>query len=42
MITFDSEEGRAAYLPHEDHLALVEKLKPVMDKVRVLDFWAED
>ncbi len=41
MVTFDSEEGRAAYLPHADHRALVEVLKPVVDKVRVLDFWAE-
>ncbi|MCA9122568.1 MAG: Dabb family protein [Planctomycetales bacterium] len=41
MVTFDSEEGRATYLPHEDHLAFVEILKPVLDAPRVLDFWAE-
>lgn len=41
MVTFDSDEGRAAYLPHPDHLAFVEVLKPVLDKVRVLDFWGE-
>ena len=39
MVTFDSEEGRAAYLPHADHQAFVEILKPNLDKVRVLDFW---
>ncbi len=39
MVTFDSEDGRAAYLPHPDHLAFVEVLKPVLDKVRVMDFW---
>ena len=39
MVTFDSEEGREAYLPHPDHLKFVEVLKPVLDKVRVLDFW---
>jgi hypothetical protein len=39
MVTFDSEEGRAAYLPHPDHEAFVDILDPVMDKVRVLDFW---
>ena len=39
MVTFDSEEGREAYLPHPDHKAFVEVLKPVLDKVRVLDFW---
>ncbi len=41
LVTFDSEAGRKAYLPHPDHLAFVEVLKPVLEKVRVLDFWAE-
>ncbi len=41
LVTFDSEEGRAAYLPHADHQAFVKQLEPVLDKVRVLDFWAE-
>lgn len=41
MVTFDSEEGRATYLPHPDHKAFVEVLKPVLDKARVLDFWGE-
>jgi hypothetical protein len=41
MVTFDSEEGREAYLPHPDHKAFVEVLKPVLDKVRVLDFWGD-
>ncbi len=41
MVTFDSEEGREVYLPHPDHLAFVEVLKPVLDKVRVIDFWAQ-
>ena len=27
MVTFDSEAGREAYLPHADHLAFVEVLK---------------
>lgn len=39
MVTFDSEEGRAEYLPHPDHQAFVEILEPVLDKVRVIDFW---
>ena len=39
MVTFDSEDGRKAYLPHDDHMAFVDVLKPVLDKVRVLDFW---
>jgi hypothetical protein len=41
MLTFDSEQGREAYLPHPAHQALVGLLKPVLDKVRVLDFWAQ-
>ena len=41
MVTFDSEAGREAYLPHADHKAFVEILKPVLDKVRVLDFWEQ-
>ena len=41
MVTFDSEEGREKYLPHPDHLQFVEVLKPVLDKVRVLDFWED-
>lgn len=40
-VTFDSEEGRAAYLPHPEHQAFVKVLLPVLDKVRVIDFWAE-
>jgi hypothetical protein len=42
LVTFDSEEGRAAYLPHPDHKAFVEVLMPVLDKVRVIDFWANE
>jgi hypothetical protein len=41
MVTFDSEEGRVAYLPHDDHQAFVKILRPSLDKARVLDFWAE-
>ena len=41
MVTFDSEEGRAAYLIHPEHEAFVKVLEPVLDKVRVLDFWGE-
>ena len=41
MLTFDSEAGRQEYLPHPDHTAIGGLLKPVLDKVRVLDFWGE-
>jgi len=42
LVTFDSEEGRAAYLPHPEHEAFVKILMPVLDKVRVLDFAAAE
>ena len=38
MVTFADDAGRQAYLPHADHEAFVEVLKPSLDKVRVLDF----
>lgn len=39
MVTFDSEEGRDKYLPHPDHEEFKKVLLPVLDEVRVLDFW---
>jgi quinol monooxygenase YgiN len=41
LVTFPSEDARAAYLPHPEHQAFVQQLKPVLEKVRVLDFWAK-
>ncbi len=40
-VTFDSEEGRAAYLPHPAHKAFVEVLKPHLVKALVVDYWAK-
>lgn len=40
LVTFDSEQGRAKYLPHPAHKAFVEVLKPVLEKATVIDFWA--
>lgn len=40
LVTFKSEEDRAAYLPHEAHQAFVEVLKPHLEKVMVIDYWA--
>lgn len=40
FVTFDSEKGREAYLPHPAHKAFVEVLKPHLDKVLVIDYWA--
>lgn len=39
FVSFASEEGRDAYLPHPDHLAFVELLKPQLDDVLVIDYW---
>lgn len=41
FVTFSSEQDRAAYLPHPAHQAFVDVLKPHMDKVLVIDYWAD-
>lgn len=41
FLTFASEADRAAYLPHPDHKAFGTVLTPHLDKVQVLDYWAE-
>ena len=40
FVTFASEKDREVYLPHPAHSAFVEVLKPHMDKVLVVDYWA--
>ena len=40
FVTFVDEAGRAAYLPHPEHKAFVEVLKPHMADVCVLDYWS--
>ncbi len=40
FVSFKSEADRDVYLPHAAHLAFVEILKPVLDKVLVVDYWA--
>ena len=40
VVTFADEKGRAAYLPHADHKKFVTLLKPHLDKVLVIDYWA--
>ena len=40
FVTFKSEADRAVYLPHPDHQAFVEVLKPHLKDVFVLDYWA--
>ncbi len=42
LLTFDSEEDRAVYLPHPDHKALGEVLTPYIDDVMVVDYWVNE
>ena len=39
FLTFDSEEGRAIYLPHPDHKAFGDVLRPHLEDVLVVDYW---
>ncbi len=39
LVTFKSEEDRAVYLPHPDHKAFVEILKPHLEDAVVVDYW---
>ncbi len=41
FVSFASEADREVYLPHPDHKAFVEVLGPVLDKVTVVDYWAQ-
>lgn len=40
-LTFTTDEGRKKYLEHEEHVAFAERLKPIVEAVRVLDYWIE-
>jgi hypothetical protein len=40
FVTFSSDKDRDTYLTHPAHLAFVEILKPHLDKVTVIDYWA--
>lgn len=40
LLTFKSEADRQAYLPHPEHQAFGAALKPVLEKVLVVDYWA--
>ncbi|MBM3967565.1 MAG: Dabb family protein [Planctomycetes bacterium] len=42
LITFKTEADRAVYLPHPAHKAFVDVLKPHLEKVQVIDYWAKD
>ncbi len=42
LVTFDNADARAAYLPHPAHKAFVEFMKPHMEKVLVIDYYAQN
>ncbi|MEO8711863.1 MAG: Dabb family protein [Parafilimonas sp.] len=42
LVTFSSEKDRDAYLVDPAHKAFVAKLQPLLDKVTVVDYWAEE
>jgi hypothetical protein len=42
FLTFSDEAAREVYLPHPDHAAFGELLRPYLDKVLVVDYWTEN
>jgi hypothetical protein len=42
MLTFNSEDGLKEYMNHPEHTAVVKDLLPKVEKVRVMDFFAEE
>ncbi len=42
LVTFKSDADREVYLPHPKHKEFVEVLKPHLEKVQVLDYWASE
>jgi hypothetical protein len=41
LLTFADEAGRKKYLPHPDHKAFGDMLRPHLDKVFVIDYWGK-
>ena len=41
FVTFANEKDRDIYLPHPEHKAFGKLLGPHLDKVLVVDYWAE-
>jgi hypothetical protein len=42
FLSFENEKDRDVYLPHPAHKAFGAVLKPYLDKVVVVDYWAKD
>jgi hypothetical protein len=41
LLGFASEQGRDEYLVHPDHQAFGRLVQPVLEKVLVVDYWAQ-
>ncbi len=41
ILTFEDESSRDAYLPHPAHEAFVGQIGPHIEKVLVIDYWAQ-
>ncbi len=41
LVSFASEKDREVYLPHPKHKEFVAILGPILDKVLVIDYWAD-
>lgn len=41
LVSFSSEKDREVYLPHPKHKEFVAILSPILDKVLVIDYWAD-
>lgn len=41
LVTFRSEQDRDAYLTHPEHIKFVDMLKPLLEDVTVVDYWAK-
>ncbi len=39
FLSFNTEKDREVYLPHPEHKAFGDVLKPFLDKVLVIDYW---
>lgn len=42
LVTFKSKEDLEAYLPHPAHQDFVKLIRPVIDDVMVMDYWAQN
>ena len=42
ILTFDSEAARDIYLPHPEHVRVVEENKPVLNDLLVVDIWGKE